>query len=206
MQWIKCLSLRKTRITNTLLAVFKRLKPMKISQSVWWQTITSPKSCQCIVTVSVLGLAHLWNHCNTICGWYITKQTRDDRETSSLKSNHQLSKTDCNQIIPVSLFILILVTGLASWLAYFCWLSWYDVAVVILGYVLGVPGHLVYSLVPLLCRDCEEHGKQKTMEIKEHIRRNLWAKTQENNVKTFSCHTEVLTIIKFFYTVIRERG
>ena len=76
-------------------------------------------------------LTHLWNHCNTICCWYITKQTHDDRKSSSLKSYNQLSKTDCNQIIPVSLFILILVTGLASWLAYFCWLSWYDVAVVI---------------------------------------------------------------------------
>ena len=168
--------------------------------------ITSPKSFQCIVTVGVLGLAHLWNHCNTICCWYITKQTHDDRKSSSLKSYNQLSKTDCNQIIPVSLFILILVTGLASWLAYFCWLSWYDVAVVILGYVLGVPGHLVYSLVPLLCRDCEEHGKQKTTEIKEHIRRNLWAKTHENNAKTFSCHTEVLTIVRIVFTQWSGRG
>ena len=172
MQWIKCLSLRKTRITNTLLAVFKRLKPIKISQSVWWQTITSPKSCQCIVTVGVLGLTHLWNHCNTICGWYITKQTHDDCRTSSLKSNHQLSKTDCNQIIPVSLFILILVTGLASWLAYFCWLSWYDVAVVILGYVLGVPAHLViftgsFALQRLWGTwQTEDHGNQRTHQEK----------------------------------------
>ena len=117
-------------------------------------------------------LTHLWNHCNTICCWYITKQTHDDRKSSSLKSYNQLSKTDCNQIIPVSLFILILVTGLASWLAYFCWLSWYDVAVVILGYVLGVPAHLViftgsFALQRLWGSwQTEDHGNLRTHQEK----------------------------------------
>ena len=60
--------------------VFKRLKPMKISQSVWWQTITSPKSCQCIVTVSVLGLTHLWNHCYQVTQFVVdTLQSKHTR-------------------------------------------------------------------------------------------------------------------------------
>ena len=57
-------------------------------------------------------------------------------------------------------------------LTFLVWCCCSDFLAMFLGYL----DTLRYSLVPLLCRDWEEYDKRKTVEIKEHIRRNPWAK------------------------------